>query len=194
MIVAATGVAPALVASGNPRLAAAMEPVSAEVEIDTTRGRAFEFLRDLANRPAFTDHFIADFRLFRSESAGVGAGARFRIMGAPPLRWMETNLVEEERPHILLERGRGGRFNRVPVATAWELTPGPGPLITVRVDFWTEPSHPVDKLRERLGAASARSSRKWATALRRLRDLLESDSPVVERVAVAGGPRYPTDL
>jgi hypothetical protein len=171
-----------------------MGPVSAEVEIDASRGRAFEFLRDLAIRPAFTDHFIADLRLFRSESAGVGAGARFRIEGAPPLRWMETNIVEEERPHTLLERGRGGRSNRIPVATAWELTPGPGPLGTVRVAFWTEPVQPVDRRRERLGAASARSSRNWARALRRLRDLLESESAAVERVAVAGGPRYPTDV
>jgi Polyketide cyclase / dehydrase and lipid transport len=171
-----------------------MGPVSAVVEIDAERARAFDFIRDLANRPAFTDHFLGDFRLLRSESAGVGAGARFRIAGAPPLRWMDTNVVEEDGPHRLLERGNGGRSNRIPVATAWELTPGPGPLITVRLTFWTEPRHPIDGQRERLGAASARSGRNWTTALRRLRDLLESDSPVVERVAVAGGPRYPTDL
>jgi hypothetical protein len=178
----------------GPRLAAAMGPVSAEVEIDAPRGRAFELLRDLAYRPAFTDHFIHELRLFDTQSAGVGTGARFRIEGAPPLVWMETNLIEEESPHLLLERGRGGRFNRVPVATAWELRPGPGSLITVRVSFWTEPGHPVDKLRERLGAAGARSSRNWATALRRLRDLLEAEAPPLRRVAVAGGPRYPTDL
>jgi uncharacterized protein YndB with AHSA1/START domain len=172
-----------------------MGPVSAEVEIDAPRGRIFELLRDLAYRPAFTGHFIGEFRLFRSESAGVGAGARFRIEGAPPLVWMETNVIEEERPHLLLERGHGGRFNRVPVATGWELRPGPGSLSTVRVSFWTEPTHPADKLRERFGGASARSSRNWARALRRLRDLLEAESaPTLQRVAVAGGPRYPTDL
>jgi hypothetical protein len=171
-----------------------MGPVNAEVEIDAPRARAFDFVRDLANRPAFTDHFLGDFHLLRSESAGVGAGTRFRIERAPPLRWMETNVVEEDGPHKLLENGSGGRSNRIPVATAWELTPGPGPLITVRVTFWTEPRHPVDRLRERVGGAAIRSERNWAKALRRLRDLLESETPVLERLGVAGGPRYPTDV
>jgi hypothetical protein len=171
-----------------------MGPVSAEVEVDVPRERAFEFVRDLANRPAFTDHFIEEFRLLRSESAGIGAGARFRLDLGPGAFWMDTSVIEEERPHNLVERGRGGRSNRIPVTTAWELLAGPGSMTVVRVTFWTEPSRPADRVRERFGGAAFRSSRNWATALRRLRDLLEAEAPVIERVLVAGGSRYPTDL
>jgi len=169
-----------------------MGPVRAEVELDASRERAFGFVRDLANRPAFTDHFIDEFRLLRSETTGVGAGARFRLV--PAGIWMDTSIVGEEHPHTILERGHGGRGNRTPVTTAWELVTGPGSLTTVRVRFWTAPAHSTDRVRELLGASSARCSRGWATALQRLRELLESEAPVVPRAVAAGGSRYPTDL
>ena len=64
-----------------------MGPVSAEVEIDVPRQQAFEAIADLALRPAFTDHFLSDFHLTRIESAGVGAGARFRFAVRPRAVW-----------------------------------------------------------------------------------------------------------
>ena len=151
-----------------------MGPVNAEVAIDVAREVAFDFIADLANRPAFTDHFISDFHLLRTESTGVGAGARFRFFAPPQAIWMDTTIVELERPHRISERGNGGRWNRIPSATEWELVAGPGPLNTVRVTYWTEPSHPIDRLKEVIGGASIWYGRDWATALRRLRDLLES--------------------
>jgi hypothetical protein len=36
--------------------------------------------------------------------------------------------------------------------------------------------------------------RGWREALHRLRDLLESDRPEIERIAVAGGNRYATGI
>ena len=152
-----------------------MGPVNAEQAIDVSREDAFEFLADLSNRPAFTDHFIGDFRLLRTESTGVGAGARFRLFAPPQAIWMDATIVELERPRRISERGNGGRWNRIPSATEWELIAGPGPLTTVRVTYWTEPSHPLDRLKEVLGGASIWYGRDWATALRRLRDLLESE-------------------
>src|SRR4029077_14384558 len=119
-----------------------MGPVSAEIEIDAPRERVFATIADLARRPSFTDHFLTGFHLTRIESSGVGAGARFRV--ASPLRsvWMDTAIVELEEPHKVIERGCGGRGNRIPSTTVWELTEGAGSLTRVRVSRWTAASHP----------------------------------------------------
>lgn len=170
-----------------------MGPVSAEIEIDVPRERAFEAICDLALRPAFTDHFLSGFRLTRIESAGVGAGARFRVAVRPRRVWMDTTIVEVEEPHRVVERGRGGRGNRIPSTTLWELTEGPGSLTTVRVSFWTEPGH-VDRALELLSAASIPYERRWRVALRRLRDGLESGGLTDGRLGVAGGNPHATGI
>lgn len=171
-----------------------MGPLSAEVEIDVPRELAFAFLADLANRPSFTDHFVSGFHLTRIESSGVGAGARFRFDVPLHRVWADTTIVDLEEPYRIVEHGRGGRSNRVPSTTVWELTEGPGSLTRVRVSFWTEPSHPVDRAKEAFAAASARYERGWREAMRRLRELLEADTPAVGRIAVAGGSRYATGI
>lgn len=170
-----------------------MGPISAEIEIDVSRERAFALLADLAARPSFTDHFLTGFHLTRIDSAGVGAGARFRAKG--PLRsvWMDTSIVSLEEPFRVVEEGRGGRANRIPNHTVWELTEAPGGLTVVRVSHWTEPG-PVDRGLELLSAGSVWQARGWRQALRRLRDELESDQAVPERIAVAGGNRYATGI
>jgi uncharacterized protein YndB with AHSA1/START domain len=171
-----------------------MGPISAEIEIDAPRERVFETIADLARRPSFTDHFLTDFRLTRIESSGIGAGARFRV--ASPLRkvWMDTAIVELEQPHELIERGRGGRGNRIPTITAWELTEGSGPLTRVRVSRWTEPPNQLDRALEVLAANSASEQRGWRTALRRLRDQLESGEAAPAPVTVAGGNPHATGI
>jgi uncharacterized protein YndB with AHSA1/START domain len=170
-----------------------MGPISAEIEIDLPRERVFAALADLALRPAFTDHFLTDFRLTRIDATGVGAGARFRVDA--PLRkvWMDTAIVALEEPFRIVEKGAGGRNNRIPSHTVWELKEAPGSLTAVRLSHWTEPPH-VDRALELLSAASVWQQRGRREALRRLRDLLESDRPTAERVAVAGGNRYATGI
>jgi hypothetical protein len=170
-----------------------MGPVSAEVGVDAPRERVFDFLADLANRPSFTDHFIDELHLFRETSAGVGAGARFRLRAGLASLWMDTTIEAMETPRVIRERGSGGRFNRIPVQTVWDLVEGPGPLTTVRVTFWSRPERAVDRMRELLGGASLSCRRNWATALRRLRDVLESEAPVT-RVAIAGADRVPNPV
>lgn len=171
-----------------------MGPVSAEIEIDAPRERVFEVVGDLARRPSFTDHFLTGFHLTRIESSGLGAGARFCV--ASPLRkvWMDTEIVELEQPHKLIERGRGGRVNRIPTTTVWELTEGTGSLTRVRVSHWTEPSNPLDRALEVFAANAASAQRGWRTALRRLRDQLESGEAAPAPVAVAGGNPHATGI
>jgi len=156
------------------RIVPPMGPVSAELEIDAPRERVFAALGDLARRPSFTDHFLTGFHLTRIESSGVGAGARFRLELPPRSSWMDTAIVELDEQQRIVERGRGGRANLIPATTVWELSGGAGSLTRVRVAYWTEPSDPPDRALERLSGASARLKRKWGTALRRLRDQLES--------------------
>jgi|SRR6476620_6969685 len=165
-----------------------MGPISITRSIDVPREHVFDFICDLANRPAFTDHFIGQFRLERLESKGVGASARMRV----PRRhlWMETVIVEAATPHRILEQGRGGRLDRIPVTTGWELVDLPGGRgCEVRLSFWTQPSTHVDRLREGLRAESF-YRRQWSTALSRLKELIESGR-APERVIVAGGDRRP---
>jgi hypothetical protein len=165
-----------------------MGPISAVKAIDAPREQVFGVLCDLANRPSFTDHFLRDYRLERFESAGVGAAARMRIRR--PGLWMETVIVETSHPHRIIERGKGGRLDRIPILTAWELVEGPGAATSeVTVRFGTEPSHPLDRMRElRWGERFYR--RQWSTSLSRLKELIESGRPG-ERVVIAGGARLP---
>src|SRR6187402_2735971 len=110
-----------------------MGPISVTGAIDVPRELVFDFVGDLANRPAFTDHFLRDLRLERFEPAGVGASARMRI--AKPGLWMETLIVELDRPYRIMERGKGGRLDRISILTAWEVVEGPAAAaseITVR--------------------------------------------------------------
>jgi uncharacterized protein YndB with AHSA1/START domain len=171
-----------------------VDPVSAEIEIDVPRDRVFSTIADLALRPAFTDHFLRGFHLTRIDSTGVGAGARFQVRMPPRSIWEDSTIVELEEPHTVVERGRGGRGNRIPSHTAWELVDGVGSLIRVRVSHWTDPANPLDRALEVLTGAAMRRERAWAEALRRLRELLESEGPVLHRVAVAGGNAHATGI
>jgi uncharacterized protein YndB with AHSA1/START domain len=164
-----------------------MGPVSAEITIDSPRERVFEVIADLANRPAFCDHFAHDFRLQRLESRGVGAAARFRVDAKRFPIWMETVVIEEQAPYRLLERGRGSRSDRLPINTAWELVEGPGSTTEVTVTFWAEPANRLDAVRGKLGAGRW-YGKQWKRALRRLRDKVEGEERI-EPLLVAGASR-----
>ena len=171
-----------------------MGPISAEVEVDAPREAAFELISDLARRPNYTDHFLTGFRLTRIESRGVGAGARFRVEA--PLRspWEDTTIAELHEPNRIEERGLGGRMNRIPNRTVWEIEPGRAGMTRVRVTHWTTPKEPVDKLVEALSFGAHFQQKGWKKALNRLRDILEEGGPGGERIAVAGGNRYLTGI
>jgi uncharacterized protein YndB with AHSA1/START domain len=170
-----------------------MGPISAEIEIDVSREEAFALLSDLSVRPSFTDHFLSEFHLTRIDAVGVGAGARFRVEAPFRSPWEDTTIVAVEAPHKIVERGLGGRTNRIPNHTVWELTSGSGSLTKVRFTHWTEPKH-LDRALESLSWGAYWQQRRWRQALRRLRDNVEGENAVPERIAVAGGNRYATGI
>ena len=166
-----------------------MRPVSANLAIDAPRERVFDLLCDLSRRPAFTDHFLEEYRLQRLEPVGVGAAARFRLEGSGA--WLDTQIEVAERPHLIREQGRGGPSNRVPVFTVWELAAGPSPqTCELTVTFWAEPTKLFDRLRNPLGRAG-RIRRGWARGLRRLKQLAEGEG-AAPAVTVAGLDRLPS--
>lgn len=170
-----------------------MGPVRAEIEIDVPRGEVFEAIVDLSRRPSFADHFISDFHLTRIDPSGVGAGARFRLTAGPRAVWVDTTIAVAEPPHRIVERGCGGRANRIPSTTVWELLEGDGSMTEVCVSHWTEPSRPLDRAVEMLLGGSIWQERAWREALRRLRALLESDA-ALPVVSVGGGNPHTTGV
>lgn len=164
-----------------------MGPVIAEITIDAPRERVFEVISDLSARPSFCDHFMTSYRLQRIDPVGIGAASRFHVAARGFPVWMETVIVELEEPHFLLERGAASRTDRMAVGTAWELIAAHESTTDVRLSFWTEPTHPVDHLKDRLGSAGW-YRRQWRRALVRLRDMLEAEERI-ERVEVAGASR-----
>lgn len=162
-------------------------PVTSRISIDAPRERVYEVLSDLANRPAFCDHFAEEYHLLRLESRGVGSAARFRVEAPRFSTWMQTVIVELDPPHRIIEEGRGSRADRMKLGTAWELVEGPTATTELSVTFWAEPDTHLDRFKGKLGAARW-YRRQWKRALRRLRDQLEAGE-TVEPIRVGGASR-----
>ena len=146
----------------------------------------FEYLADIANHAEFTDHYLTDWRLTREDPYGAGAGARFR-MKAPLSRfsWADMSFAEVQPPRRIVERGRGGKFNRIRMLGTYTLSPGSGGSTRVEYTIETVPVMPSDRLMEALGG-SAWLRRKTRRAMRRLRAILEEGRDRGGRATVAG--------
>ncbi len=152
----------------------AVDPVTVSVIIDAPREAVFDYLQDVANRPEFTDHFLADWRLTREGTVGVGAGARFRMkMRMNRYAWADTALVDVERPHSIVEAGRSGKANRVRTLATWKLAPAASGTTRVSLTYETQPVMPSDHLRDALGARRW-TERQLGRAMRRLQTIVEN--------------------
>ena len=163
-----------------------MDPFTVSTTIDKPREQVFEYLADIANHPEFTDHYLVDWRLLRENSYGTGAGARFRIK-APLSRfsWADMTLAELQPPFRIVERGRGGKFNRVRMLGTYTLSPGPGGTTKVEYSLETVPALLSDRLMEAFGGRSW-TRRRAAKAMRRLRAILEEGRDRGRRATLAG--------
>lgn len=166
---------------------AQMDPVTVSIQIDAPRERVFEYISDLANHAAFTDHYLVDWHLTRINSVGPGAGARFRIK-APGNRfgWGDVSFAELEAPTRLVEVGRSGKSNRIRTLGVYELAPAAGGRAThLTYTLETEPAKISDRMMESLGARMW-IKRQNAKAMRRLRAIIEGDASPGKRVTVGG--------
>ena len=163
-----------------------MDPFTVESTISRPREEVFEYLADIANHPEFTDHYLVDWRLTREDSYGAGAGARFR-MKAPLSRfsWGDMTFSEVQPPFRIVERGRGGKYNRIRMLGTYTLSPGPGGSTRLEYTLETVPVMPSDRLMEALGG-NAWMRRKTRKAMRRLRTILEEGRDRGKRATIAG--------
>ena len=155
--------------------------------ISKPREEVFEYLADIANHAEFTDHYLVDWHLTREDSYGAGAGARFR-MKAPFNRfsWADMSFAELQPPFRIVERGRGGKYNRIKMLGTYTLSPGPGGSTRLEYTFETVPVMPSDRLMEALGG-NAWMRRKTRKAMRRLQTILEEGRDRGKRATIAGG-------
>ncbi len=164
-----------------------MEPFTVTTTIARPREQVYEYLADIANHPEFSDHYKVDWHLTRIDTHGQGAGARFRIK-APMNRfaWGDTTFAEMQPPFRIVERGRGGKFNRIRMVGTYTLTPGPGDTTKVEYTFETLPVQLSDKLLDTFGGRSW-SKRQANKAMRRLRTILEDGKGRGTRATVEAG-------
>jgi uncharacterized protein YndB with AHSA1/START domain len=158
-----------------------MRRITCSVTIDAPRERAFDYLADVANHNAFSDHYLKDFRLARLNSRGIGAAASFKIAFGGSL-WGETVITELERPYRVVLEGQAGRRGRVKTRAVYTLTAYGHDMTNLEYELSSTASTTVDELRAVLGG------RAWLKlqsrrALRRLARMLEEGPPAVHRAA-----------
>jgi uncharacterized protein YndB with AHSA1/START domain len=164
-----------------------VDPFTVTATISKPREEVFEYLADIANHAEFTDHYLVDWRLLREDSYGEGAGARFR-MKAPLSRfsWADMTFAEVQPPFRIVERGRGGKYNRIRMLGTYTLSPGPAGSTRVEYTLETVPALLSDRLMEALGVGRW-TRRQTGKAMRRLRDILEEGRGRGKRATIAGG-------
>ncbi len=162
-----------------------MRQVTVESWISSPREEVFDFIADLAGRPAYADHYLDDYRLARVNSYGKGAAARFRLRAPLAKEYAELTIVECDRPRRIVEEVRVGRRGRNRSLALYELTPVAGGVTHVELTTWSEPATLIDRIKETGAAWWMRRNTKGA--LERLRMIFEepSDRPLV-RATIAG--------
>ena len=162
-----------------------MRQVTVSTVISAPREQIFGFVCDLAARPAYTDHFMRDYRLARVNPVGKGAAARFQLRGPLAKEYAELTITEVDRPRRIVEEIRVGRRGRNRFLAVYDFTPEGGGTTRVELTTWGEPATIVDRLRQ-IGAAGwmRRQTRK---ALERLRMIFEEPPKgELKRATIAG--------
>jgi uncharacterized protein YndB with AHSA1/START domain len=159
--------------------------VTVSTVISAPREEVFDFVADLAGRPAFTDHFMHDYRLARVNPVGPGAAARFRVRAPLATQYAELEMREADRPRRIVEEIRVGRRGRNRAVAVYDFTPEGGDVTRVELTTYSEPATPVDRLKE-IGAAGW-MRRKTKKALERLRMIFEEPPKgELKRASIAG--------
>jgi len=168
-----------------------MQPCTLSQKIDRPVTVVFEYLSDLANYSEFTEHFLADWRMTREETYGLGAGGRFcEDLPFDRFGWGDMAVVEYEAPRLIVLVGCGGKYNRIRTLTAFELTDDGNGGTEVTLTVETRPVFPSDKAIGAIGQNRARR-RGWRKSLKRLSRILEEGKERGPRATIAGGARKP---
>ena len=162
-----------------------MRQVTVSTVISAPREQVFDFVCDLAGRPAYTDHYLRDFRLARVNPVGRGAAARFQLRAPLAKEYAELEIRTVDRPREIVEEIRVGRRGRNRSLAVYEFTVESGGMTRVELTTYSEPATLIDRVKE-LGAAGwmRRQTRK---ALERLRMIFEEPPKgELKRATIAG--------
>jgi uncharacterized protein YndB with AHSA1/START domain len=159
--------------------------VTVSTVISAPREPVFDFVADLAGRPAYTDHFMHDYRLARVDPVGAGAAARFQLRAPLAKEYAELQVTEVDRPRRIVEEVRVGRRGRNRSVAVYDFSPEAGGATRIELTTYSEPATAIDRLKQ-IGAAGW-MRRQTKKALERLRIIFE-DPPRGElrRATIAG--------
>ena len=162
-----------------------MREVTVDTVISAPREAIFDFVADLSRRPAYSDHYLKDYRLARANPVGKGAAARFLLDGPIFNERAGISITEADRPRRIVEEGRIGIRGRSRLVAVYDFMPEAGGATRVEMTTYSEPKTAIDRLRQ--WGAHRWMKRQSKIALRRLRQIFE-DPPegVLSRATVAG--------
>ena len=162
-----------------------MREVTVSTNISAPREEVFDFVCDLAGRPAYTDHFMDDYRLARVQPVGVGAAARFKLDAPFSNQYAELTITEADRPRRIIEEIRVGRRGRSRSVAVYDFTRESASVTRVELTTFSEPATMVDRFRE-IGAAGwvRRKTRKSLDRLRMIFEEPQKGPP--KRATIAG--------
>src|ERR671937_378817 len=151
-----------------------MREVTVDVHISAPREDVYDFIADLGGRPAWTDHYMKDYRLSRPNPYGLGAAARFVLKAPFAKEYVELAIVEYDRPRRIVVEAHVGRRGRNRSVAVYEFEQESAGLTHVELTTYSEP-------------ATGWIKRNTKLALERLRLVFEEppDRPLA-RVSVAG--------
>jgi uncharacterized protein YndB with AHSA1/START domain len=159
--------------------------VTVSTVISAPREHVFDFVCDLAARPAYTDHFMRDYRLARVNPVGEGAAARFQLRAPMAKEYAELQITEVDRPRRIVEEIRVGRRGRNRSLAVYDFTDEGHGVTRVELTTFSEPATPIDRLKE-IGAAGW-LRRQTGKALNRLRMIFEEPPRGdLKRATIAG--------
>jgi uncharacterized protein YndB with AHSA1/START domain len=162
-----------------------MREVTVSTVISAPREEVFDFVCDLAGRPAYTDHYMHDYRLARVNPVGVGAAARFRIRAPLAKAYAELEIKEVDRPRRIVEELRVGRRLRNRSLAVYEFMPEAGGVTRIELTTFSEPATVIDRMKE-VGAAGW-VRRQTGRSLERLRMIFEEPpKDPLKRATIAG--------
>ncbi len=169
-----------------------MRQVKVETVISVPCEEIYDFVADLSRRPAFSDHYLKDYRLARANPVGKGAAARF-LLDAPIFGERgELSITEADRPRRIVEEGRLGRLGRSRMVAVYDFVSQPGGSTRVELTTHTEPKTALDRFKHR--RVHRWMGRQSETALERLRKIFEEpggEEPARASVAGAEPGRAP---
>lgn len=149
-----------------------MRETTVHTVISAPREQIFDFVSDLSRRPAFSDHYMREYRLARANPRGVGAAARFRLELPLAKEWAGLEIKVCDRPKRIVEEGRIGRLGRSRLVAVYDFIPEAAGTTRVELTTYSEPANAIEKLKQT--GAHGRMKRRTRKALRRLRDIFET--------------------